>query len=158
MTPVQHSRSSDLRSTALRVWNRSQYTLQEHLLCSTAAGAITGVFNSIAGERTTFSFAIPLTKKVSRFRVGLIPNVVVLSLLGLIGETTYQCFPKLERRKPAKAPLMQRILESKYFPVQRLPEGKFEAMLRERYASTQQEIAEIDAKIAALEASQKDGT
>ena len=98
-----------------------------------------------------------MTSPVSRIRVGFVPNILILSSVGLLGETAYQFFPKIEKRgyEPPKKPLMQRILEAKWFPVQRLPEGKFEAMLRERCASTEAEISEIDSQIAALEKSRK---
>lgn len=75
----------------------------------------------------------------------------------MVGETVYQSLPNLEERED-KMPLMQRFLESKWVPLQRLPDGRLEEMLREKSLSIEAEIAELDEKIAALEASRKDAT
>lgn len=83
--------------------------------------------------------------------------MIVLGGLGMIGEATYQWLPKNEGPQ-SKSPLLQRIVESGWVPVQRMPDGKLEEMLREKSVGIKAEIADLDEKIAALEECRKNST
>ncbi|PWY88938.1 hypothetical protein BO70DRAFT_377418 [Aspergillus heteromorphus CBS 117.55] len=82
----------------------------------------------------------------------LIPGVVIFSLLGFVGQRSYNAIDawQLERATAPSKPLLQRMAESKWIPLKSLSDDEYKGMLNEKLLSIEAEIALIDDKIDEL--------
>lgn len=85
----------------------------------------------------------------------LVPGVVVFSLLGYIGQKSYNAIDAWQMEQPdtPSKPIIQRMADSKWIPLKSLSDNDYRGMLNEKILSIEAEIALVDEKIEALEAS-----
>lgn len=85
----------------------------------------------------------------------LVPGVVVFSLLGYIGQKSYNAIDAWQMEQPdtPSKPIIQRMADSKWIPLKSLSDSDYRGMLNEKILSIEAEIALVDEKIEALEAS-----
>ncbi|KKZ67593.1 hypothetical protein EMCG_06652 [[Emmonsia] crescens] len=81
-----------------------------------------------------------------------IPGAVVFGIAGFLGQKSYDVIDRwqLSRDRTPQKPLVQRMLESKWMLLKRLPDEEYIGMLNEKLLAVDAEIAVIDDKIAAL--------
>ena len=82
--------------------------------------------------------------------------MVVFSLLGYVGQKSYNAIDAWQMEQPdtPSKPIIQRMADSKWIPLRSLSDQDYRGMLSEKLLSIEAEIALIDEKIDALEASQ----
>lgn len=85
---------------------------------------------------------------------------MVFSLLGYIGQKSYNAIDAWQMEQPdtPSKPIIQRMADSKWIPLKSLSDQDYRGMLSEKLLSIEAEIALIDEKIEALEASQSGTT
>ncbi|KAL1965744.1 hypothetical protein VTN77DRAFT_5244 [Rasamsonia byssochlamydoides] len=83
----------------------------------------------------------------------LIPGVVVFSLLGYLGQSSWNAIEKwrLESANTSTKPILQRIADSKWVPLRSLSDDDFKHILSEKLLSIEAEIAILDEKIQELQ-------
>lgn len=88
----------------------------------------------------------------------MIPGVVVFSILGYLGQSSYNAIDtwQMEHANTPTKPILQRMAESKWIPLKSLSDDDYRGMLSEKLLSIEADIAIIDEKIDLLE-QQKSG-
>ncbi|PYH96203.1 hypothetical protein BO71DRAFT_321445 [Aspergillus ellipticus CBS 707.79] len=81
-----------------------------------------------------------------------IPGVVVFSLLGYVGQSSYNAIDtwQMEKANTPSKPFLQRMADSKWIPLKSLSDDDFKGMLNEKLLSIEAEIALVDDKIEEL--------
>ncbi|KAF4209030.1 hypothetical protein CNMCM8980_005357 [Aspergillus fumigatiaffinis] len=89
----------------------------------------------------------------------LIPGVVVFSLLGYLGQRSYNAIDswQMEHANTPSKPILQRIADSKWIPLKTLSDDEYRGILGEKLLSIEAEIAIIDEKIEELEKAKTNG-
>ncbi|GFF47777.1 hypothetical protein IFM58399_08133 [Aspergillus lentulus] len=89
----------------------------------------------------------------------LIPGVVVFSLLGYLGQRSYNAIDswQMEHANTPSKPILQRIADSKWIPLKTLSDDEYRGILSEKLLSIEAEIAIIDEKIEELEKAKANG-
>lgn len=87
------------------------------------------------------------------------PGVVVFSLLGYLGQHSYNAIDRwqIQRADTPSKPLAQRIAESKWIPFKSLSDDDYRVILSEKLLSIEAEIAIIDEQIQELRKSKYKG-
>ncbi|KAL4889499.1 hypothetical protein BDV59DRAFT_205173 [Aspergillus ambiguus] len=144
--PVIHSLSCGihwfawLRSNILRLHYEDKASSQQRAYVSALSGGIAGGgVTRIMGGR-------------------LLPGVVVFSLLGYLGQSTYNAIDswQMEQANTPSKPIMQRIADSKWIPLRNLSDDEYRGILNEKLLSIEAEMALIDEKIEQLEKAKLD--
>ncbi|EAU37259.1 conserved hypothetical protein [Aspergillus terreus NIH2624] len=83
----------------------------------------------------------------------LVPGVVVFSLLGYVGQSSYNAIDswQMEQANTPSKPIIQRIADSKWIPLKTLSDDDYRGILNEKLLSIEAEMALIDEKIEQLE-------
>lgn len=83
----------------------------------------------------------------------LIPGVVVFSLVGYLGQSSYNAIDswQMEQANTPSKPIIQRIADSKWIPLKTLSDDDYRGILNEKLLSIEAEMALIDEKIEQLE-------
>ncbi|KAE8353122.1 hypothetical protein BDV28DRAFT_148371 [Aspergillus coremiiformis] len=90
----------------------------------------------------------------------LIPGVVVFSLLGYLGQGSYNAIDKwqIERANTPSKPIIQRLADSRWIPLKSLSDDEYKGILSEKLLSIEAEMAILDEKIEELEKFKSRGT
>lgn len=83
----------------------------------------------------------------------IIPGVVVFSVLGFLGQSSYNMIDEWQLQRENNAPtkpLGQRIVESRWMPFRVLTDEQYREILDEKLLSVEAEIAMVDEKIDEL--------
>ena len=83
----------------------------------------------------------------------LIPGAIVFSLLGYIGQSSYNAIDtwQMENTHRPSKPVLQRMAESKWIPLKSLTDEDYRGILREKLLGIEADIALVDDKIQELE-------
>ncbi|KKK20015.1 hypothetical protein ARAM_004050 [Aspergillus rambellii] len=128
---------SGLRSNLLAHYFEDNATSKQRTYASAVSGGIAG-------------------GGVTRLMGGrLIPGVVVFSLLGYVGQISYNAIDRwqLEQANAPSKPILQRIADSKWIPLKALSDDEYRGILHEKLLSIEAEMALIDEKIEELQQS-----
>ncbi|RLL93342.1 hypothetical protein CFD26_102437 [Aspergillus turcosus] len=89
----------------------------------------------------------------------LIPGVVIFSLLGYVGQRSYNAIDswQMEHANAPSKPILQRLADSKWIPLKTLSDDEYRGILGEKLLSIEAEIAIIDEKIEELEKAKANG-
>ncbi|KAF9892504.1 hypothetical protein FE257_001613 [Aspergillus nanangensis] len=89
----------------------------------------------------------------------LVPGVVVFSLLGYLGQSTYNVIDnwQMEHANTPSKPIFQRMADSKWIPLKSLTDDDYKGILNEKLLSIEADMALIDEKIEELEAAKLNG-
>ncbi|KAF7173453.1 hypothetical protein CNMCM5623_005656 [Aspergillus felis] len=89
----------------------------------------------------------------------LIPGVVVFSLLGYLGQRSYNAIDswQMEHANTPSKPILQRMADSKWIPLKTLSDDEYRGILSEKLLGIEAEIAIIDEKIEELERAKANG-
>ncbi|KAI9930404.1 hypothetical protein MW887_011158 [Aspergillus wentii] len=131
---------SGLRSNILKLHYEDQASPKQRAYVSALSGGISGgAVTRLMGGR-------------------LIPGVVVFSILGYLGQSSYNAIDtwQMEHANTPTKPILQRMAESKWIPLKSLSDDDYRGMLSEKLLSIEADIAIIDEKIDLLE-QQKSG-
>ncbi|KAL3495711.1 hypothetical protein BJX62DRAFT_159462 [Aspergillus germanicus] len=124
-----------LRSNILEKYYEDKATPRQRTYASTVSGGVAGgVVTRLMGGR-------------------LVPGLVIFSLLGCIGQASYNTIDQWQLKhanKPSK-PFLDRMAESKWIPLKSLSDDEYRHILSEKLLSVEAEIALIDDKIEELE-------
>ncbi|KAH1485499.1 hypothetical protein KXW28_005269 [Aspergillus fumigatus] len=147
--------------------NGQRHVLGENVwLASLKAGALSGLRSNILSlhyedratpKQRTYVSAVSggiAGGTVTRLMGGrLIPGVVVFSLLGYLGQRSYNAIDswQIEHANTPSKPILQRIADSKWIPLKTLSDDEYRGILGEKLLSIEAEIAIIDEKIEELE-------
>ncbi|OJJ37563.1 hypothetical protein ASPWEDRAFT_39276 [Aspergillus wentii DTO 134E9] len=129
-----------LRSNILKLHYEDQASPKQRAYVSALSGGISGgAVTRLMGGR-------------------LIPGVVVFSILGYLGQSSYNAIDtwQMEHANTPTKPILQRMAESKWIPLKSLSDDDYRGMLSEKLLSIEADIAIIDEKIDLLE-QQKSG-
>ncbi|KAL4912475.1 hypothetical protein BDW62DRAFT_19308 [Aspergillus aurantiobrunneus] len=124
-----------LRSNLLKHYYEDKATLKQHTYASTISGGVAGgAVTRLMGGR-------------------LVPGLVVFSLLGYVGQTSYNAIDRwqLEQAHTPSKPFLERLADSKWIPLKSLSNEEYRGILSEKLLSIEAEIALIDDKIEELE-------
>lgn len=83
----------------------------------------------------------------------MIPGVVVFSILGYIGQHSYNAVDRwqMERANTPSKHMAQRIADSKWIPIKSLSDDHYRGILSEKLLSIEADIAIVDEKIEELQ-------
>ncbi|KAL2819172.1 hypothetical protein BJX63DRAFT_382600 [Aspergillus granulosus] len=124
-----------LRSNIVKNYYEDNATTRQRTYASTISGGIAGgACTKLMGGK-------------------LIPGAVIFSLLGCIGQASYNTIDRwqLNQANTPSKPLLDRIAESKWIPLKSLSDDEYRHILSEKLLSIEAEIALIDDKIEELE-------
>jgi hypothetical protein len=103
------------------------------MICSGLAGSFAGmVGGAIRGPRN------------------IVYGAAALGLLGLGGQVGFSALSTMADAPPEKRPLLDRLSDSKWWPLKSVPDEDYEYELTEKIVGVEAEIAIIDEKIAVL--------
>ncbi|KAE8366495.1 hypothetical protein BDV27DRAFT_125203 [Aspergillus caelatus] len=131
-----------LRSNILKLHYEDNATAKQRAYVSALSGGIAGgAVTRLMGGR-------------------LIPGVVVFSLLGYLGQGSYNAIDKwqIEQANAPSKPIIQRIADSKWIPLKSLSDDDYRGLLSEKLLSIEAEMALLDEKIEELEKSKSRGS
>ena len=96
---------------------------------------------------------------VGRLGGRLIPGAVIFSLLGYLGQLSYNAVDswQMQHADTPSKPFLQRMAESKWIPLRSLSDEDYRGMLSEKLLSVEAEIAIIDEKIDHLQQAKASG-
>ncbi|KAE8154651.1 hypothetical protein BDV25DRAFT_147220 [Aspergillus avenaceus] len=126
-----------LRSNILKLHYKDQASSKQRAYVSALSGGIAGgAVTRLMGGR-------------------LVPGVVVFSLLGYVGQSSYNVIDRwqLEQANMPSKPIIQRIADSKWIPLKTLSDDDYRGILNEKLLSIEAEMAILDEKIEELEKS-----
>ncbi|KAL4944194.1 hypothetical protein BDV06DRAFT_220560 [Aspergillus oleicola] len=124
-----------LRSNILDICYENKATTEQRTYASTLSGGVAGgAVTRLMGGR-------------------LVPGLVVFSLLGYVGQASYDVLDRwqLEKANTPSKPFLTRVAESKWIPLKSLTDDEYRGILSEKMLSIEAEIALIDDKIEELE-------
>ncbi|KAL2222056.1 hypothetical protein M432DRAFT_207353 [Thermoascus aurantiacus ATCC 26904] len=124
-----------LRSNILKLHFQDNATPKERAYTSAISGGIAG-------------------GGVTRLMGGrLLPGVIVFSLLGYLGQSSYNAVDRWRLENPdiSTKTIVQRIADSRWVPLRSLSDEEYRNMLSEKLLGIEAEIAIIDEKIQELE-------
>ncbi|KAI9369325.1 hypothetical protein BJX61DRAFT_520029 [Aspergillus egyptiacus] len=124
-----------LRSNLLKHYYEEKATSKQRTYASAVSGGVAGgAVTRLMGGR-------------------LVPGVVVFSLLGYVGQVSYNAIDRwqLEQANIPSKPFLERMAESKWVPLKSLSDDEYRGILSEKALSIEAEIALIDEKIEQLE-------
>ena len=86
----------------------------------------------------------------------LVPGVVVYSLLGYVGQSSFNAVEKwrLENAQSISKPLLQRMADSRWVPLRSLSDEDYKRILNEKLLSIETEIALLDEKILEIQSAE----
>ncbi|KAL3478670.1 hypothetical protein BJX99DRAFT_256318 [Aspergillus californicus] len=131
---------SGLRSNLLTHYYEDKATSKQRGYASTVSGGVAGgAVTRLMGGR-------------------LIPGMVVFSLLGYVGQISYNAIDRwqLEKANTPSKPFLERMAQSKWIPLKSLSDDEYRGILGEKVLSIEAEIALIDDKIEELEKAKLD--
>ncbi|KAL2829209.1 hypothetical protein BDW59DRAFT_142303 [Aspergillus cavernicola] len=130
-----------LRSNLLKHYYEDKATSKQRNYASTVSGGVAGgAVTRLMGGR-------------------LVPGVVVFSLLGYVGQISYNAIDRwqLKQANTPSKPFLERMAESKWIPLKSLSDDEYRGILSEKVLSIEADIALIDDKIEELEKAKLDG-
>lgn len=130
----------DFRGALLQTWASVPPSSGEKTKCSTLAGTLAGA-----------------TSGALRSRANIIPGAIVFSGLGFLGQGAFNIFDtwRIDTYEERQKPILQRMSQSKWFPMKSIPDDDYARTLKERSMNLDAEIALIDEKIEALKSQRR---
>ena len=86
-----------------------------------------------------------------RSRANIIPAAVVMSIIGVGGQTVLHAVPRMMSSQETESrPIMQRIVESRWMPFKPIPDKDYDIALSEKLMQIDAELASVEEQITSL--------
>ena len=89
-------------------------------------------------------------------RANVIPGLICFSIFGLAGQAAYNAIDASDLPYDDGPGLLERWLNSRYFPVKRIPHDDYKSMMNEKLIRVEAEMALIDEEIDRVKALERD--